>query len=255
MSAEGVESANIVGYQQTNIPNGWSFKTVTFKNVSGATFDLTDIATFQGSGEPWGATGASRCLGNITIQKITVDGSYGTAYKYYSTSTNGELDGWQIGSKTAKVAKGEVTFAAGEGMIIFCNKSTGAKFQFSGEVELSDTTAVIPNGWAFSGNCTPVAVDLTEIGTLQGTGAAWGTTGASRCLGNITIQKITVDGSYGTAYKYYSTSTNGELDGWQVGSKTAKVAKGDVVFEPGEGFIVYCNKTTGAQLVFPKPVK
>ena len=242
----------IVGYQNIPVPNGFSFRTVTFNAINAEEFDLTDILPLQADGTEWAVSGAKRCLGAITIQKISTSGSYGQVYAFYSTKTSDVLDGWQVGSKTAKVGKGDVTFKSGEGMIISCSKD-GALFQVAGAVSLEDTSVAIPNGFSFSGNCTPVVIDLLDILPLQADGTEWAATGAKRCLGAITVQKISTSGSYGQAYAFYSSKTEGVTDGWQVGSKTAKVVRGDVTFEPGEGFIVSCSKDA-AIFKFPSPI-
>ena len=201
-------------------------------------FDLTAITPLQSTGDAFPATGGKRCAGAVSVRKISANGAYGTEYYYYSTMTDNVLDGWYQGLKAdagTKIASGDVTLQHGEGLIIYCSKSDGAQLQFSGQVDLTDNTYAIPNGYSFSGNCTPVAIDLTAITPVQSTGEVFPATGGKRCAGAVSVRKISANGAYGTEYYYYSTMTDNVLDGWYQGLKAdagTKVSVGDVVLEP-----------------------
>ena len=120
--------------------------------------------------------------------------------------------------------------------------------QFSGSVKLSDNSVVIKNGYSFSGNCTPVSVDLTDIAVKQANGSDFPAT-PQGCVGALSIRKINSKGAYGSEYRYYSTKSGGLVRGWELNG--IKVNKGDVSLAPGEGLIVQYTKTGSCLLVFP----
>ena len=66
--AMGVESANVVGYQEIAVPAGSSMRTATFKAISGD-YKISDIKVE-------GAVGA----GNEYGQLINSDGTWGNTY-------------------------------------------------------------------------------------------------------------------------------------------------------------------------------
>ena len=81
----------IVGYQNINIRNGYSFFTVTFNNVTNATtFNLSDIVCTKSDGSAWLRTGAAAnaCNGAVRLQKIDSEGAYGQRYIYYGKNAS-----------------------------------------------------------------------------------------------------------------------------------------------------------------------
>ena len=236
-----------MGYQQVDIPSGYSFFTVTFDNLSDAAFNLSDISCLQADGSAWKTSGSAttKSAGAITVRKIDTAGSYGTKYAYYSTKATA---GWYDGDTL--IEGNAITFASGEGMIVYCGKTNGAKLQVSGSVRLTAASVVVPSGYSFSGNASPVTINLSAIACKQVDGSEWKTSGsaATKSAGAITVRKIDAAGSYGTKYAYYSTKATA---GWYDGDTL--IAGDAVTFAPGEGFIVYCGKTNGAQIILPAP--
>ena len=82
-------TSGIVGYQQIDIPNGYSFFTVTFDTLDQTDYNLSDIGCLQANGSEWKTSGsaATKSAGAITVRKIDSEGTYGTRYSYYSTKT------------------------------------------------------------------------------------------------------------------------------------------------------------------------
>ena len=241
-------TSEIVGYQQITIPAGYSFFTVTFENIDATDFNLSDIGCLQASGAAWKTSGsaATKSAGAITVRKIATNGAYGTEYKYYSTKTP---VGWYDGD--ALVEDDAVSFGSGVGMIVYCGKTNGATLQVSGAVRLTAASVNVPSGYSFSGNASPVTINLSDIACKQADGSAWKTSGSAttKSAGAITVRKIATNGAYGTEYKYYSTKTP---IGWYDGDTL--IEDDAVNFAPGEGFIVYCGKTNGAQIILPAPL-
>ena len=242
-----IESENIVGYQQISIPKGYSFFTATFENITATDFNLSEIGCKQSDGSEWLTTGSGtkKCAGAVYVRKITTNGAYGTQYKYYSTKSP---VGWYDGD--TQITEDAVKFEPGEGMIVYCGNANGAILQVSGSVRLVPADKVVPKGYSFSGNSSPVTINLSAIACKQYNGDEWLTTGSGtkKCAGAVYVRKITPNGAYGTQYKYYSTKSP---VGWYDGDT---LIEGDAVqFDAGEGFIVYCGNANGAQIILPAP--
>ena len=242
-----IESENIVGYQQIDIPNGYSFFTATFEDITDTNFNLSDIACKQANGNEWKTSGSSttKSAGNIYVRKIATNGAYGTQYAYWSTKTP---IGWYDGD--TQITGDAVKFEPGEGMIVYCGNANGAILQVSGSVRLVAANKLVPNGYSFSGNSSPVTINLSAIGCKQYNGSEWKTSGSSttKSAGTIYVRKIGTNGAYGTQYAYWSTKTP---VGWYDGD--TQITADAVQFEPGEGFIVYCGNANGAQIILPAP--
>ena len=246
---------------------GYQFFTVTFENITdAANFKISDIDCTQPSGAAWKDSGsaAQKCTGNVFIRKIDAEGSYGQQYKYYG-NTDGAVEkmGWFVGDRASDfsnkvIGESEVTLSPGEGLIVYASKA--AKFRIAGGVRLTATSTDVAIGYQFGGNCTPVALKLSDIGCTQPSGAAWKDTGsaAQKCTGNIFIRKIDAEGSYGQQYKYYgNTDGAAEKMGWFIGDRASDfsnkvIGANEVTFAPGEGWILYASKE--AKLVIPAPI-
>jgi len=249
-----VSSGNIVGYQQITLPNGFSFFTATFKDCGSvaSSLDIQKISSTQTDGSDWKTSGSSntKCAGNIRVQKVGTSGAYLDEYRYYSTKTP---QGWYNSDGTAYITDGTVSLENGEGLVVNNTHPVGAKLLVRGEVELVPAR-VLPNGFSFCGNFTPVTVDLQDITSTQADGTEWKTSGSSntKCTGNIRIQKIGTDGAYLDEYRYYSTKTP---QGWYDSTGTTYIEKNTVSFAAGEGFVVNNTHPVGARLVLPNPVE
>ena len=219
-----------------------------FDSLDAANFNLSNIECLQYNGAAWKTSGSAttKCAGAVTVRKIDAEGSYGTRYAYYSTKATA---GWYDGDTL--IDGNAITFTPGEGMIVYCGNANGAILQVAGNVRLEAANINVPNGYSFSGNSSPVAVNLSDIACLQYNGTAWKTSGSAttKCAGAVTVRKIDAEGSYGTKYAYYSTKAT---VGWYDGDTL--IEGNAVTFAPGEGFIVYCGNANGAQIVLPAPL-
>lgn len=128
---------------------------------------------------------------------------------------------------------------------------TIAVIQTAGEVDLTCKN-VIATGFSIMGNSTPVDTDLTAITCLKADGTAFATSGRTgTCAGKIIINTLSVDGSYGTSYAYYSTKTP---VGWYNLATGVAVANGDVPLTAGTAFAVNNTLDSSALLKLPSPV-
>ena len=135
----------------------------------------------------------------MTVQKTGTDGNFLTTYAYISVSTQVATPGWYYSDAGTWVSAADVTFTEGEGMIVWNNHSVGANFVISGEVDLQPSL-ILPKGASFCGNFTPCPMTLGEIQCVQTNGAAWQVSGksATKCNGDVTVQKTNAEGNFGT---------------------------------------------------------
>ena len=112
-----------------DIVTGYSFG----GNCTPVTLNLADVQITKADGSAWLRTGAAAnaCNGAVYIQKIDAEGSYGQRYIYYGKNASDTFGpGWYVGTREADgsnlVAGDAVTFAPGEGWIMYSSK-TGAK--------------------------------------------------------------------------------------------------------------------------------
>ena len=137
----------MVGYQSIELPAAasasatyWSFKTVTFKEVAGATdekyFDITDILPKQSDGSDWTTAVSSAkniSNGQLVFQKITSTGAYSDRCQWTSRGT---MKGWQTfpkagsGETAHALAADEWTLEPGEGYILSYSKTVPCKLIF-----------------------------------------------------------------------------------------------------------------------------
>ena len=251
----------------------WSFKTVTFKDVVGATdeqyFDITTMLPKQANGSDWTtAVTSSKNISNgqLVFQKISSDGAYTERCQWTSRGT---MKGWQTwpkdGSAAVQLKPGDYVLKKGEGLIISYAKTVGCLLQVAGEVELADMSTTIPAAasassprWMFGGNYTPVKIDIRSVQPKQVDGSDWTTAVSSSkniSTGQLVFQKITSDGAYTDRCQWTS---RGSMKGWQTwpkdGSAAHLLGENEWTLEPGEGYIISYNKTVPCKLIFPNPI-
>ena len=111
-----------------DVVNGYSFG----GNCTPATLNLADIACTKADGSAWLRTGAAAnsCNGAIRVRKISSNGAYGQEYIYYGKNTADTFGpGWYVGQRETDgsnlVSGDAVTFAPGEGWIMYSGKADG----------------------------------------------------------------------------------------------------------------------------------
>ena len=113
-----------------NVINGYQFG----GNCTPSTLNLSDVQCTKPDGSAWLRTGAAAnaCNGAIYLRKIAANGAYGQEYIYYGKNTSDTFGpGWYVGAREADgsnlVTGDAVTFAPGEGWIMYSSKAGGAK--------------------------------------------------------------------------------------------------------------------------------
>lgn len=249
-----VVSSDIVGYQEIEIPQGYSMYTVTFKNVGGGEFDLTTIKLLNSASKEMdddnSTTPTQRSRNKVSFQKIDLATGNLVATSYDYTSRN--LVGWRKDGTAA--VEGDVTFKDGEGIYIYNGQGDSVKFLVSGSVALTPITAAIPNGYSIIGNMTPVRVDVSKIKLLNSAKIEMdddnSTTPSQRSRNKVSFQKLnaTTGNLLSTAYDY--TSRNGT--GWR--KDGTQIAEGTEYLEPGEAIYIYNTQGENIYLQFPSAV-
>ena len=258
MADGAIESANIVGYQDIVVPNGYSMFTVTFKKTSAAaySYDVKDIQVLNSAGEVMNddnsTTPTRRSRNKVILQKMnpTTGGLYGDhSYKFNTQSSKGWCDG------STPLGDGELTFQDGEGFAVTCPQGDSIKFRVSGEVVLTPISMAIPNGYSIIGNMTPNTVDVKDIKVLNSAGIEMNddssTTPSQRSRNKIIIQKMnpTTGGLYGDhSYKFNTQSNKGWCDG------STPLNAGDLMLAPGETVAVTSTQGDTVYFKFPSPI-
>ena len=213
-------TSNIVGYQEISIPKGFSLYTVTFKNVVGGDYNVQDMIPMVNGAQLTG-------MNQVTFQKCSTDGSYGTTYGWLQAR-----GGWCQGM----VKVNDVTLLSGEA-VCFNSKQENVMIRVSGAVELTPYSHALKTGFNLVGNMTPATINLQDIVPYVGETQLTG-------MNQVTLQKCNTDGSYATTYGWLPAR-----GGWCQGM--AKVE--NVTFEPGEAFCINV-KVAGVVLKFKSPI-
>ena len=155
-----IESANVVGYYTYDLEAGYNFVTPVFENVGG---------------------------GEMSIQDVKILGSEGWSTEYiYGLDSDGLLTdqnySWQCGDNTGldhfawidemTGEEADYTFTPGTGFYLYAD-SEGLKLQTCGQVTVGGYSRELDMGYNFTGNFSPVDLDLQEI-TLEGS-EGWST--------------------------------------------------------------------------------
>ena len=106
MGAFALESANVVGFQEVEAPQGDSMRCPTFTAVGTEGYDLTQIKVAGGFG-----------MGDIVAQTIGSDGIWNGEYYWLTEDFAGVPTGWYkdaVGGEA--VAEGDVLLAPGDAL-------------------------------------------------------------------------------------------------------------------------------------------
>jgi len=236
--AFAIESANVVGYQKTDMVNTWGYNFIapTFKDVTSntATYDLQSIklvGAYVGDGasdyiEVWDETG------NMTD----------VAYFYVTEAQGYDHDGW-VTEIMGDTYVENVSLSLGQGFYLYVGSGDDVQVQYAGEVVKGNLTSPeLPFGYNIVGNASPAPVNLQQIqllGSQVGDGASdyievWDETG------NMT------DATY-----FYVTEAQGyDHDGWVTEIMGDTYVTG-VIYAPGEAFFLYVGSADDVQVKLP----
>ena len=231
---EGIESANIVGYQTKGVRQFLSQQVCTFDQigVEGGALDLQKLIPVDADGDYVGE-------GAVNIQFYSNLGAGLAAYSYYGKD---EYDddtpaGWYDEGEDELAV---YSFKAGEGFDVYT--TAVCSFQYSGEVNLAETDVPFRQFLSAQGNIRPLAVDIQDIIPVDSEGDYIGE-------GAVNIQFYSNLGAGLAAYSYYGQD---EYDddtpaGWY---DEGEDELADYTFTAGEGFKIYA--TQAGFLRFPE---
>lgn len=234
----------------------YSFRTVTFKKI-GATddysYDLLDIVPKKGDGSDWAMMPMGDYLGGqLKVRTIDAQGQFGDLISYFSIGNQGWLK-----NGSTKVVRGEIKLKKGDGLYVEYSKAADCKLQCSGEVELMDTTFLVARpeqdnvtAFSFSGNITPVAIDLLDIVPKKGDGSDWAPMPMGDYLGGqLKVRTIDAEGQFGDLISYTSLGNMG----WMKNGSTP-IVRGEVPLAPGTALYVQYSKAADCRLSMPNPM-
>ena len=222
VSATGIESQNIVGYQTKAVRKNLSQQVCTFDQigVEGGALDIQKLIPVDANGDYIGD-------GAVNIQFISDRGVNQASYAYYGED---EYDddmpaGW-YNEKTDELAIH--TFNSGEAFLV--SSSAACNFIYSGEVSMAETDVPFRKNLSVQANIRPMSVDIQDVIPVDSKGDYIGD-------GAINIQFLTDRGVTQTSYAYYGEDEYDDdmLAGWY-NEKTDELA--EYTFTAGEGFML-----------------
>ena len=218
MGAFALESANVVGFQDVEAPQGSSMRTATFQTVSGEGYDLTKIVVEGGSG-----------IGDVCAQTISPEGLWNGEYYYLTEDGGAAANGWykdMVGDEP--VAEGEIILAPGAAFAL-SSADNDLQLKVSGEVKKGVYVINFEQGNGMVGNAQPIDVDLTAIVVEGGSG-----------IGDVCAQTISPEGLWDGEYYYLTEDGGAAANGWykdMVGDEP--VLAEEVMLAPGSAFSLY----------------
>lgn len=223
-----ITSQNIVGYAPTQLQEVGLTASACFTPVTGKNFDLLDLTVIGYDVEE----------GTDSEMYVQTLDEYGrTVASFFWVDVEG-TKGW-FNEDGELVAKGDVTFQAGEGLWCVCDYD-GLSLQSAGQVPLQDVVVTLQEVGLSIANPTPVTVDLTDCVV----------TGYDAEEGSDSEMYVQTLDEYGrTVASFFWVDVDGAI-GWY-NEDGEEVAKGDVPVAQGAGLWCVCDYD-GFNFVWPK---
>ena len=242
-----VTSANIVGYDTTDLQLAGLSAGAAFVPVSGNVVDLIDI-TVTGYKD---AQGNGTCEGGVQAQTLDAGGGTDKTYEWYDVDYGGGdvYYGWYPLNEEENIKRGDVTVQPGEGLWFYCTASSYS-FQSSGQVPTDgDVETNLQIAGLTIANPTPVKVDLVdcEVGGYKDE------QGEGTCEGGVQVQTLDAGGGTLKTYEWYDVDYGGGdlYYGWYPLNEEENVKRDEVTLDPGAGLWSYCT-ASGYTFIWPK---
>ena len=245
----GIESANVVGYQEKDLTFGDNAFVIQTFLPMGKTVSTTKLGDISVS-DDWDPTGDY-------IATLLSSGNNDVNYTYliqdYAEALGGTVAGWYLaedvdnGDVSESGVQDNVVLPFAQGFLAFNN--SGAKLRFAGEVVAGDTELATTYGDnAFSGNASPVDITLADLTVSED----WDPTGDY-------IATLQSSGNNDVNYTYliqdYAEALGGTVAGWYLaedvdnGDVSESGVQNDVVISAGQALLIFQN--TGATVTLP----
>ena len=220
--ADGISSAEIVGYASNNLRHGSIGLVPQFAGVASAdgSFDLQTITCSDNSSD------------SVSFSILNNTGLNGDSYlwiDYYENPETGETESCWVDGDTYEKVTG-YTLKPGEALWVQAD-STDQLFQSAGRVNTSDVVVQLRHGSTLTGNPFPVTLDLQDI------------TCSDNCSDSVSFSILNNTGLNGDSYlwiDYYENPETGETESCWVDGDTYEKVNGFNV-TPGMGLWVQAD--------------
>lgn len=227
--ADGIESANTVGYQEIPAPQGASMRCPTFRTILDASYPLSELKVVGADG-----------MADVVIQTISSEGLWDGEYYYFTEEGWGVPTGWYTDAGGDQLAE-DVVLPQGTALYV-SSQNNDITFLVAGQVPSGAVAVPFDQGAGQIGNCTPVAVDLADISVEGADGMA-----------DVTAQTISAEGTWDGEYFYFTEEGWGVTTGWYKDAGGDQLAD-DVTLEPGEA--LYVNSANNdVTFIFPAAIQ
>ena len=219
--ADGVSSADVVGYASNNLRNGCTGLVPQFAGVASAdgSFDLQTITCSDNSSDS--------VLFSV-LNDIGIGGDIYLWVNWYDPDEDGETESCWVDGNYEKVT--DYTLQPGEALWVQAD-STDQLFQSAGRVNTSDVSVQLRFGSTLTGNPLPVTLDLQDI------------TCSDNCSDSVLFSILNNTGLGGDIYlwiDYYENPETGETESCWVDGDTYEKVNGFNV-TPGMGLWVQAD--------------
>lgn len=252
----GLESANVVGYQNKDLGENFNYTCPTFQAVSSGSMKLGDIGVND-----------SNIFISSKIEFLTSDGAnakvtdpaFGEVFESYvywpAAYTTANVSGWYlVDDANAEYPKNDRVIAFGEGFCLtLAAGEEGAKLVYSGAVAQESTTKELGDNFNYLGNCSPVDITIGDLTVNDEIFISSMVEFLANNGANATVQ----DANFGEVYESYvywpAEYTVANVAGWYLAADSnAEYPKNDRVIKAGEAFCVtHAAGEDGAMIVLP----
>jgi len=220
--ADGLASANIVGWKDKGLKNNCQAFAPYFFNVGKDGIKLTDltVAGYEGN----------VCDAGVSIQLLDSLGNATATYMWYEGFETRPGPAWYRGKKEVCAANENVPeFKKGDGLWV--RATEGLVLKMAGEVFMDDVTFDLHTDCQMIGNPYATELPIQNI-TVEGyTG--------NICDGGVSIQVLDELGNATATYIWYEGFETRPGPGWYRGKKAVNAANGNLVnFAAGQALWV-----------------
>lgn len=233
-----IESANIVGYMQTELPSTGLSVGASFVPVAGEAIDLCDISVTGYKTESYA---------DVQIQTLTGSGATDRTFEWYEYGEGEEkVCGWfeYVDEDYVQLEKGDVLLTPGEGLWSV-TMAEGLSLQSAGQVPTFDIAIKLPSTGLTLANPSPVVVDLT---------ACYVSGYKDETYADVQVQTLTGSGATDRTFEWYEYGEGEDyVCGWfeYVDEDYVPLENGDVTIAPGAG-VWSVTMAEGLSFVWPK---
>ncbi len=259
--SDGIESSNIVGYQNKDSASKDTIMLNTFMDVgNGSAMTLGDISanpfddSEDGDYDVWGWTGFTPF--SDFVQTMNKTGQFTGKFTYAPAGyKNGCAAGWyDFDDKNCSTPKNDVSVPFTDGFYLHAGNGAGGlppALVFAGQVKSDKTIIPVASSSMLTGNATPIKITLGDISansfddSEDGDYDVWGWTGFTPF--SDFIQVMNDKGQFIGKYTYAPEGyKNGNIAGWyDFDDKSCTTPMNSIELEPGQAFYLHAGNGAG----------